>query len=298
MPVKVLEGLDDWEIREDDLVIGECIGSGAASLVYAGTWQGGPVAIKVMKDHLRRMSSKARAGLCRELAILQSVDHPNVVRMYGSVPMNPVKIVCELCVGGSVFGLLHDSRDIPVCWLQKLRMCDDVAKAMTYLHSFDPPIIHRDLKSLNLLLESPIHGADDLSATKVTDFGLSRLKASTGNSTMTSDVGTAHWMAPEMSSNSKYDEKVDLYSYGMFIYEVVHRVVPWDNFDDPRLILATVSAGQRPPLDDSSDCPDLLRSLMTRCWDQDPKNRPDFQRAQQIVGSLLPDAAPPTKLSL
>merc|ERR1712060_1047558 len=114
-----------------------------------------------LAEPLRGMSSKEQESLCRELAILQSVRHEHVVQMYGVVPYNPIRIVMELCDGGSVFELLHNEVQVPLAWDQKLKICTDVADAMIYLHGFEPPILHRDLKSLNLLLATAVRGVGD-----------------------------------------------------------------------------------------------------------------------------------------
>jgi len=179
-----------------------------------------------------------------------------------------------------------------------LKMCYDTADAMAYLHSFEPAIIHRDLKSLNVLLESPILCEGDRPVAKVTDFGLSRLKASTSHSTMTVEVGTVHWMAPEIASE-KYDEKVDLYSYAMVLYELIYRAIPFGDWVDDRQIAACVEAGERPDVDVCpADCPGVLISLMKMCWDHVPAKRPTFDQVRKAVAVALEAAVVSSKMSL
>lgn len=83
-------------------------------------------------------------------------------------------ILTEFCSGGSLFSLLHEKRSITLSLKQKHRMALDIAKGMNYLHTQEPPILHRDLKSLNLLVYEPVKGGDDFIQIKITDFGLSR----------------------------------------------------------------------------------------------------------------------------
>merc|ERR1719356_411204 len=92
--------------------------------------------------------------------------------------------------------------------------------------------VHRDLKSLNLLLASPIVGNEDVPQVKVSDFGLSRactaVEQTQNQAFMTSGAGTYHWMAPEVLDGNSYDEKVDVYSYGICLYELIARRIPFD----------------------------------------------------------------------
>merc|ERR1712062_627531 len=109
-------------------------------------------------------------------------------------------------------------------------MCTDVAKAMEYLHKFNPQIIHRDLKSLNILLSTPVVSTRDIPFMKISDFGLARMKESGGGEweKMTKDVGTMHWMAPEVHTGKAYNEKADIYSYAMVLFEILCREIPFD----------------------------------------------------------------------
>jgi len=110
------------------------------------------------------------------------------------------RIITEYCAGGCCFELLHNCDHIDLSWVQQHKMCTDVALAMDYLHKFNPQIIHRDLKSLNLLLAEPIVSSVDIPRVKVSDFGLSRMNDTADEDwgRMTKAAGTCHWMAPEV----------------------------------------------------------------------------------------------------
>merc|ERR1719433_742433 len=150
---------------------------------------------------------------------------------------------------------------------------------MDYLHKFNPQIIHRDLKSLNLLLSKPVLSSTDIPLVKVSDFGLSRMKDQAPESEwgkMTIAAGTCHWMAPEVFTGTVYDEKVDVYSYGMILFEIVCREIPFEE-EEPAAVGKLTVNGARPDLEAvPPDCPTDLRELMIRCWAQDPKGRPKF----------------------
>merc|ERR1719476_339833 len=105
----------------------------------------------------------------------------------------PFSIVMEYCAGGCVFGLLHEDRDFMPSWQQKLAICVDICSGMTYLHLHKPQIIHRDLKSPNLLLFRKVQSSSDVTFCKVGDFGFSR--HIDGNAENSDGVGTASWMA-------------------------------------------------------------------------------------------------------
>mmetsp|Transcript_103534 Transcript_103534/g.291411 ORF Transcript_103534/g.291411 Transcript_103534/m.291411 type:complete len:171 (-) Transcript_103534:151-663(-) len=163
---------------------------------------------------------------------------------------------------------------------------------MCYLHGFDPPIIHRDLKSLNLLLANPVVNSHDMPNIKLSDFGLSRLKDSTMSCVMTRAVGTFHWMAPEVNNGSHYDEKCDVYSYAMIMYEIVCRMVPFEDLQDLRFLALQVANGERPSFDACPvDCPKMLMTLMKVCWHQDPFNRPDFQHVRRYLDMVVEAAS-------
>ncbi|CAK0825790.1 unnamed protein product, partial [Prorocentrum cordatum] len=91
---------------------------------------------------------------------------------------------------------------------------------MAYLHGMDPPVVHRDLKSLNVLLHEPLLWPSDVPLAKVTDFGLAKVHYASvpiGRG-MTKGVGTVQWMAPEMMNGSEsYTDKVDVYAYGILL---------------------------------------------------------------------------------
>lgn len=213
----------------------------------------------------------------QELLILKKTVHQHLVRMLGaSCSENLMQIVMELCHGGACFDLIHNSNFV-LSWFQAIKIALDVADAMRYLHAFDPQIIHRDLKSPNILLVEPVENRADVPWVKVADFGLGRMKeAEAAWGTMTMAVGTTHWMAPEVLTGSKYDEKVDLYSFAMILYELISHEIPFEDVE-PSAVARHAIRGDRPCLQAvTSDCPEKFVALMTVCWDQDPGRRPSF----------------------
>lgn len=112
----------------------------------------------------------------REVETLTKVRHPNLVMFVGAcVDKGHVMIVTEFCFGGTLFTLLHEQPQIKISNKQKFKMALDIAKGMNFLHTEgETPLLHRDLKSLNLLVTEPVESSTDYVQIKVTDFGLAR----------------------------------------------------------------------------------------------------------------------------
>ena len=177
-----------------------------------------------------------------------------------------------------MFDLIHNKKEIELSWRQNLKILTDVAKGLNYLHSCKPVIVHRDLKSLNLLLSEKVEDEFDTPIMKIADFGMAKIKSSVEANSMTANAGTYHWMAPEVLGGSSYNEKVDVYSFGIVMYEVICREIPFEETGlDGMKIAVAVSKGKRPSLDFvPKTCPIELVALMQSCWDQVPEKRPSM----------------------
>lgn len=277
------------EIDPNDLACFESVGEGVTAEVFRGSFRHGlkceSVAIKKM--YISRMQETERLRFSREISVLARLVHSNLTLLHG-VSFNPLLIVTEFCSGGPCFELLHNMADsVKISWPQRHTMCEGVASAMQYLHGFVPPIIHRDLKSLNILLASPVKSHKDPVFVKVTDFGLARMQEEVDGEAawgkMTRAVGTVHWMAPEVLTRTDYNEKADVYSFSIFCYEVLCRDIPFAD-EEPATIARKVTRGGRPSLDSvPSDAPTELVDLMTACWAHKPHHRPTFD---EIAGML------------
>lgn len=287
------EALEQYELEPGSLEVLERVGSGITADVFRGKYKGMEVAVKQIEWSKASMSAKLQLAFDREIGIMPALRHQNLVHFFGVISLQrPLRIVTEFCSGGTAFDLLHNSDHIDISLRQQFKMCQDVAFAMEYLHGFTPQIIHRDLKSLNLLLASPVTGPKDVPFIKVSDFGLSRMKdvASTDGSTeaekMTKAAGTGHWMAPECYSGQKYDEKVDIYSYAMCLFEMLCREIPFEDEESHDVGKLTVR-GERPDMDAvPRHCPEAMVCLMESCWDAVPAERPSFAQILAILDRI------------
>lgn len=162
------------QINWEEVAIDQKVGAGGFAVVYHGMYRGCEVAVKKLR--VNRMSAKAVRDFSSEVMLLRTLRHPNIVIFMGIV-MNPVCLVTEFCHNGNLFDLLHETVDDPrgehyavqIPWPRRLRIALDVARGMNFLHTSTPVIIHRDLKSLNILV-------NEKWTAKVSDFGLSRFK--------------------------------------------------------------------------------------------------------------------------
>jgi serine/threonine protein kinase len=263
------------------------LGDGESAKVYLATWKRGAsdsesdkketmVAVKKFKGQVSRLSGET---LCL------NVEHPNLVRCYGAwFAAKPYFMAMEYCKGGTLYDRIYMKNAEKLTWNQRRKILVDISEGMHYLHMLSPRVIHRDLKSTNVLLANTIVSENDEPLAKVADFGLART-CQVKNTHMTQCVGTWRWMAPEVLSSQSYSEKVDIFSFAMVMYEVLTLRLPyqdkWREASvqlDPRICLAILE-GLRPKWKKTSGgegCPQFLINLMNRCWDQAPSSRPAF----------------------
>ncbi|KAJ8904932.1 hypothetical protein NDN08_001445 [Rhodosorus marinus] len=198
-----------------EIQYGKLIGQGGFGAVYKGLFRGEIVAIK--KAHANTLKSrKAIEEFQREVAVLCALNHPNILRFMGACTQPPnLIIVTEFCARGTLFDYLHKENQKPP-WALYKKMALDLCQGMMYLHSSN--LLHRDLKSSNLMLSNNF----DI---KVGDFGLTRVQQSFGP--MTGQCGTFQYMAPEVLGSRPYSEKADVFSFGIILWEMAAKQLPY-----------------------------------------------------------------------
>lgn len=269
----------DCEIRWDDLHMGEEIGQGFYAVVYRGIWNGSNVAIKLYFKN--EYSEGTLQDYQKEIDIMKRLRHPNVLLFMGAAySQKRLAIVTEFLPRGSLFKTLHkNNRALDI--RRRLRMALDVARGMNYLHHRNPPIVHRDLKSSNLLV-------DKNWTVKVGDFGLSRLKNATFL-TPKSGRGTPQWMAPEILRNEPSNEKSDVFSFGVILWELMTESIPWNNLNALQVVGVVGFMDKRLELPDGLD-PEVA-SIIRDCWKSDPGQRPSFEDIIRRMSILIPRIA-------
>ncbi|XP_068634110.1 serine/threonine-protein kinase EDR1 isoform X2 [Aristolochia californica] len=286
----MLDDVSGLEIPWEDLVIGERIGLGSYGEVYHADWNGTEVAVKKFLD--QDFSGDALDEFRSEVRIMRRLRHPNVVLFMGAVTRPPnLSIITEFLPRGSLYRLLHRS-NCQIDEKRRIKMALDVAKGMNCLHSSIPTIVHRDLKSPNLLVDKNWN-------VKVCDFGLSRLKHNTFLSSK-STAGTPEWMAPEVLRNEPSNEKCDVYSFGVILWELATLRMPWSGMNPMQVVGAVGFQNRR--LDISKEVDPLVARIIWECWQTDPNLRPSFAQLttalkplqQLVISNQPPDTQSPS----
>lgn len=209
------------------------------------------------------------------------LHHPNLVRCYGGYANSTTDtyfLVMDLMKCDVFKALQKDSPWIIDSEIM-VRIALQTAKGLEYLHQCN--LIHRDLKSVNLLIDENYN-------VKVCDFGLSRMVAPKKQN-MTGNVGTVSWIAPEVFEKQPYDMKADVYSFGIVLWELYTKQVPFDNISTFEIPVAVIR-GDRPPI--PKDCPKDYCKLMKECWNKKPSKRPTFSKVVKTLTKILKSYVP------
>eukprot|EP00252_Welwitschia_mirabilis_P011049 TRINITY_DN2486_c0_g1_i10.p1 TRINITY_DN2486_c0_g1~~TRINITY_DN2486_c0_g1_i10.p1 ORF type:complete len:414 (-),score=77.09 TRINITY_DN2486_c0_g1_i10:208-1449(-) len=260
----------DWEIDplELDFSSSILIGKGAFGEIWKATWRGTPVAVKRITPSLSKDKSVIK-DFIHEVNLLVTLRHPNIIQFLGAVTkQQPLMLVTEYLSGGDLHQSLKGK--VPLNASTAVKFALEIAKGMAYLHKEPNVIVHRDLKPRNILLVNSNH-------LKVGDFGLSKIvNARYYQETykLTGETGSYRYMAPEVFKHRKYDNKVDVFSFAMILYEMLEGSPPFPNSDGYEAA-KMLSKGERPVFHVKHHLPELKR-LIEECWDGDSHGRPSF----------------------
>eukprot|EP01125_Pyxidicula_operculata_P004708 TRINITY_DN1760_c0_g3_i1.p1 TRINITY_DN1760_c0_g3~~TRINITY_DN1760_c0_g3_i1.p1 ORF type:complete len:759 (-),score=160.83 TRINITY_DN1760_c0_g3_i1:48-2324(-) len=250
------------------------LGAGASGDVYKGFYKKTvSVAIKVLKQ----MSADQEVDeFKKEFEILSSVRHENVVFFFGASLQPRLCMVMEYCARGSLHKVLQES-SLVIPWAKVISICMETCNGLKALHLNTPPIFHRDLKSLNLLVTQEWH-------IKLCDFGLSRQATAANMDTMKQMRGTFAYCDPEVYNGAVFSGASDVYSMGVIFWEVVNRVIkgkyeaPYSEFKninfDFQIIVMAAKDHLRPTID--KNCPQSFRDLIVKCLDKSQAERPSL----------------------
>ncbi|XP_006641094.1 LIM domain kinase 1a isoform X1 [Lepisosteus oculatus] len=277
--------------RPSDLIHGEVLGKGcfgqAIKVTHRETGE-----VMVMKE-LIRFDDETQRTFLKEVKVMRCLDHPNVLKFIGVLYKDKrLNFIAEYIKGGTLREMIK-TMDSKYPWKQRVSFAKDIAAGMTYLHSMN--IIHRDLNSYNCLVR-------ENKSVVVADFGLARLMVEDKNQDRLSAgklpglkkqdrrkrytvVGNPYWMAPEMIHGLSYDEKVDVFSFGIMLCEIIGRVNA-----DPDYLPRTMDFGLNVKgfLDHycPSDCPPSFFPIAALCCDLDPEKRPSFAKLEEWLENL------------
>uniref|UniRef100_A0A8C2T824 mitogen-activated protein kinase kinase kinase n=1 Tax=Coturnix japonica TaxID=93934 RepID=A0A8C2T824_COTJA len=244
---------DPWEVPFEEILELQWLGSGAQGAVFLGKFRAEEVAIKKVRDQNET-----------DIKHLRKLKHPNIIAFKGVCTQAPCYcIIMEFCAQGQLYEVLRAGRKVTPSLLVDWSM--GIAGGMNYLHLHK--IIHRDLKSPNMLITY-----DDV--VKISDFGTS--KELIDKSTKMSFAGTVAWMAPEVIRNEPVSEKVDIWSFGVVLWELLTGEIPYKDVDSSAIIWGVGSNSLHLPV--PSGCPDGFKVLLRQCWNSKPRNRPSFRQ--------------------
>ncbi|KAE8912515.1 hypothetical protein PF003_g3756 [Phytophthora fragariae] len=284
-------------IPRDKIQVKNLISRGAYGEVYSGRFNRHPVAIKMLIPSTR-CSLPHVTDFLVEAKMTASMDHPRIVKLIGVSwdSLSDLCVVLELMNGGDLRTLLnkYEGLKCPVGFdHKKATIALQVCHALTYLHSLMPPVIHRELKSRNILLNRAMDA-------KLTDFGISRERL---DQTMTAGVGTSLWMAPEVMLGERYDVKADMFSFGVVLSELDSHTLPYtqakqrsqNNYGRPMTdasLLQKITAGDV-RVEFSRSSPPSVVELGLACVAVNPGDRPTaaeaLYRLQVILSQDLKD---------
>ena len=264
----------NYVIPYSELIIEREIGKGAYGKVYKAKYDGREVAVKSMallKDERERNWMK------REISLLKQVRHPNVTEFIGisKDPENNLLIVMEFVPGGELYPLLQ-KEDLEIDWPLRLKIAHDVASALAFMHARN--IIHRDIKSENLLV-------DDAWNIKLCDFGFARAIESREKTRMTM-CGSPYFNAPELLLGKAYNEKADVFAFGILLCEVITRAaVNLDRLGKKEFnayALDLDGLRQKVP----KDCPGPFWKLAVCCVSYEPEKRPSMGQVEKMLAAI------------
>jgi hypothetical protein len=263
-----------------EVKLGAQVGAGQYGDVFSATWRGRSVAAKRFRV-AGSISDKLMNLFQREVGLLASLSHPNVLAYVGTVVTDTqLMLLTEYVSGGALFDYIGRAPpDWPVA--DRLRTLDSIAAGMEYLHARHSIVIHRDLKSHNILVEPAADGSAAL-VCKVCDLGVSRLKQVT--STMTT-VGTPQWMSPESLRGEKYSEKTDVFSFAIVAWEVMTLKRPFPSVPPLRVANLVAHEGLRLPIPTAT--PQAIARLIEDCWDERPQRRPSFSQIRARIKAMI-----------
>eukprot|EP00045_Choanoeca_perplexa_P015954 m.207958 g.207958 ORF g.207958 m.207958 type:complete len:780 (+) comp17127_c0_seq1:2973-5312(+) len=263
------------------------VGSGQYGDVWKSSWSGitedgEEIPQRIVAAKILKVSGVAESDkhFHRELSNLSKLKHYNIIELMGASTLNDVILVTSYANAGSLYHFLHQESILHYNIGFVYRIAKEIASGMDYLYS--QHILHRDLKSQNVLLQDDqlLEGEDAILSSSnacqlralIGDFGLS--KQSDHLTMMTGTPGTPGWMAPEVIRNEASGSPADVYSYSIVVWELLCRQAPWSGMEAAQILFAVAAFHKRPPIPDT--CPDELRDLIERCWHVTPAERPTF----------------------
>uniref|UniRef100_H3DFY7 non-specific protein-tyrosine kinase n=1 Tax=Tetraodon nigroviridis TaxID=99883 RepID=H3DFY7_TETNG len=262
---------DEWEIPRDTLKMVKKLGAGQFGEVWMGYYKNTQkVAIKTLKE-----GTMEPAAFLEEANLMKQLQHERLVRLHAVVTKEPILIVTEFMVNGSLLDFLKSDAGKKLKVNKLIDMAAQIAEGMAYIEVKN--YIHRDLRAANILVSETLH-------CKIADFGLARII----ESEYTAQEGAKFpikWTAPEAINFGTFSIKSDVWSFGILLTEIVtFGRIPYPGMTNPEVIrnLERLYRMPRP-----EGCPAELYEVMMTCWKEKPEERPTFEFLQNILNDFF-----------
>jgi len=259
------------EITMNELELDYVIGQGAVGKVHLATYKDENIAVKIASEN---NPAFVESEFRLEIAIMYMVRHPNILPCVGASCEGKFYFYLSAYQSQGSLRMILDGNSRRLTLYIRGFIALQIARGLAHIHELG--IIHRDIKAENIMIDANW-------ASLVGDFGTACFANSDNLDNM---IGTLAWMAPEMiEEDSKYDEKIDVYSFGILLYELFTGKLPYSEMKQ-WLIADFVLNNGRPEIDPLL-IPDDIAKLMKQCWHQKPKKRPSFFSIEMSLSSWL-----------
>ncbi|KAJ6398000.1 hypothetical protein OIU77_018919 [Salix suchowensis] len=221
---------------------------GAHSRLYHGLYKDKPVAVKIIRvpddDENGNLATRLENQFNREVLLLSQLHHPNVIKFVAACRKPPVYcVITEYLSEGSLRAYLHKLEHKALSFEKLMTIALDIARGMEYIHSQACGEAYYDLPA--------------------------------------DDPGTYRWMAPEMIKKKSYGRKVDVYSFGLILWEMVAGTIPYEDMTPIQAAFAVVNKNSRPVI--PRDCPPAMGALIEQCWSLQSDKRPEFWQIVKVL---------------
>jgi len=277
------ENIDDVfgqapDISNTEVTLGKKLGEGQFGAVFEAKCRGLTVAVKVL--HETEMSSEDIQDFKNEVGIMVHLRHPNIVLLMGACyETGHFMIVTELMK--TDMGTIIHNPEYNISLPTKIRFAKDIANGLAWLHLSKPPILHRDIKPTNILIDASMNA-------KLCDFGLSCIRKKKHIRDDGEAPGSPLWMSPEVLLGGNVNEKADVYAYAIVIWELFTAGDPFSEYSELEPFMnAVCNRGERPPL--PADMNQSLKDILIKAWDKDPEVRPPCHELTNLLDDAVLD---------
>ncbi|EKX40161.1 hypothetical protein GUITHDRAFT_48170, partial [Guillardia theta CCMP2712] len=254
----------------------EVLGQGSFGVVLKVHFRSQVVACKrlLLIGRGQGLNKSIRSQLMTEVKVMISMRHPNLCPIMGACfEYGKEFLLMQYFEYGSIRDMLNNR--FAMTFDIQMDLISGIAAGMQYVHLANPPLIHKDLKAANVLVDAKL-------TPKISDFGMTSARSKEGER-----VGTIFWNAPELLDGRGASTATDVYAFAITMYEIFHPLNDniYNNLNIYQVMQGVKTGVLRPELD-YSNVPQEMINLIQDCWCQDPQRRPAFTSIVSAINSL------------